>query len=106
MTNELYQFLACDYYATGEGRTIALLITRAYPWAGDDNTSAEFRAVREFTVKFGGFLTQGVEHLPREEFLKRFGNHLPEYVHKVIAAEGHDRPGNFNFAQEIHMNFS
>ena len=106
MTDELYHFLACDYYATGEARTVALLVTRAYPWADDTETSAEFRAQREFTVKFGGFLTQGVEHLSRDEFLDRFEHHLPGYV-QIMLRKGNDKqPGNFNFATEIHINLS
>jgi len=112
---ELYQYLACDYFATGEGRTISLLITRAYPRADDYETgetkpevknSAKFRAAREFSEKFGGWYLQGAENLPREEFLQRFGNHLPEYMTKLLNAEGEDRPGNLNFSTQIHMNFS
>lgn len=124
MDDELYQFLACDYYATGEGRTVCLLITRAYPHTDDYETSGKFEngvytppvmkaghtpkviAAREFAEKFGSYMLQGAENLPREEFLKRFGHLLPEFAHKLLAAEGNDRPGNFNFSQEFHFNFS
>src|SRR6056297_3222304 len=102
MKEELYQFLACDYFATGEGRTISLLITRAYPRTDDYEdvkvmppqikNSAKVRAAREFGEKFGGWYLQGAENLPREEFLQRFGNHLPEYMSKLLNAEGEDRP--------------
>lgn len=40
----------------------------------------------------------------REEFLKRFGNHLPPYVEKLL--NDPDQPGNFNLKLKIHMNFS
>lgn len=125
MTDELYQFLVCDYFATGEGRTVMLLITRAYPHADDYATESYFddegkfcvgelkkghtakvRAAREFRDEFGGYYLQGAENLPREEFVQRFGHHLPEYVHKILTAEGDDRPGNLNFKQSVHMNFS
>ena len=124
MTDELYQFLACDYFATGEGRTVMLLITRAYPHADDyaesskyedgvytppvlkEGHTAKVRAAREFRDEFGGYYLQGAENLPREEFIQRFGHHLPEYVHKILAAEGNDRPGNLNFKQSVHINFS
>jgi hypothetical protein len=122
MTEELYQFVAADYYATGEGRTVMLLITRAYPHTDDYEThgdvvdgvwvpgklknSDKFRAGREFIEEFGGYFAMGAENLPREEFLKRFGHHLPEYVHKILAVEGNERPGNFNFKQSLHLNFS
>lgn len=124
MTDELYQFLACDYYATGEGRSIMLLITRAYPRSDDYATPGDFTdgvytpptmkegltpkviAGREFIEEFGGWYAHGAENLPREEFLKRFGHHLPEYVHKMLNLEGNERPGNFNFKQSIHFNFA
>lgn len=122
MNDELYQFLACDYYATGEGRTVMLLITRAYPHTDDYETrgdfvdgklvpgtlknSAKFRAAREFIEEFDGWYAQGAENLPREEFLTRFGHHLPEYVHNILKKEGDERPGNFNYKAQIHLNFS
>jgi len=120
MTDELYQFLACDYFATGEGSTVMLLITRAYPRTDDYETpsdfvdgkfvpgtlknSAKFRAAREFADEFGGYYLQGAENLSREEFLKRFGNHLPAYLINLL--EDPDRPGNLNFKQSLHLNFS
>jgi hypothetical protein len=120
MTDELYQFLACDYYGTGEGRTLCLLVTRAYARSDDYEThgdivdgvlvpptyknSAKFRAAREFAEEFGGWYTQGAENLTREEFLKRFGNHLPPYTEKILTSE--DGPGNFNLKLQIHMNYS
>lgn len=124
MHDELYQFLACDYYATGEGRTVCLLITRAYPHTDDYETHCSYTdgvytppvmktghtpkviAAREFIEKFGSYLAQGAENLPREEFIGRFGHLLPEFAHKLINAKGNDRPGNFNFSQQFHFNFS
>ena len=112
-TEELYQYIACDYYATGEGRTVCLLITRAYPRTDDYETgetkpevknSAKFRAAREFTEEFGGWYAHGAETLTREEFLKRFGNHLPPHTEKILT--GDDGPGNFNLKLQIHMNYS
>lgn len=116
MNDELYQFLACDYYATGEGRTVMLLITRAYPRTDDYEDvkimppkvkkSAKFRAAREFAEEFGGYFLQGAVNLPREEFLTKFGHHLPGYVHDILEKEGDERPGNFNYKMQMHMNFS
>lgn len=126
MNDELYQFLVCDYFATGEGRTVCLLITRAYPHTDDYETPGHYDmdtkvytpptlkkgishktiAAREFAEKFDSFYLRGAENLPREEFLKRFGHLLPEFAHKLLDAEGDERPGNFNFAQQFHFNFS
>ena len=116
MNDELYQFLVCDYYATGEGRTVSLLITRAYPHTDDYEdvkmmppkvkNSAKVRAAREFAERFGGWYLHGAENLPREEFLSRFGHHLPQYLINALSAEGEDCPGNLNFSQQLHLNFS
>ena len=116
MNEELYQFLACDYFATGEGRTVSLLITRAHPRTDDyedvmtgklkQGHTAKVRAAREFKELFGGWFLQGAENLSREEFIKKYGNHLPEYMTKLLEAEGEDRPGNLNFSTQIHLNFS
>jgi hypothetical protein len=126
MTEELYQFLACDYYATGEGRTLCLLITRAYPHTDDYETygsydqetgeytppvmkeghTAKVRAAREFAEHFGSWYLQGAENLSREEFLQRFGNHLPPYIDNMLNPAPGEGPGNFNLKLQIHMNYS
>ncbi len=120
VNEELYQFMVCDYFATGEGRTLMLLITRAYPKQEDYATesyfdedgfhlgelanTAEFRAAREFAEEFGGWYARGAENLSRKEFLECFGHHLPEHIHKMLASE--DQPGNLNFKQSFHFNYS
>lgn len=122
MSEELYQYLACDYFATGEGRTICLLVTRAYPKTEDYSmepsfgetgyhpgvlaNSAKFRAAREFVKHFGSFYAQGAENLPKEEFIEKFGRFLSEPVLNLLKLEGDDRPGNLSFSQEFHFNFS
>ena len=47
---------------------------------------------------------QGAENLTRNVFVERFGHLLPEYVNKILNSD--DQPGNFNFVQECHLNFS
>lgn len=110
--DNLYQFMTCDYYATGEGRTICLLITRAYPRSDDYEDrmneklkySAEEIAKREFSEKFGSWLVRGAEHLSREDFLKKYSHYLPSFVEKSLTDK--DQLVNFNFAQSLHVNFS
>ena len=118
MTEELYQFVACDYFATGEGSTISLLITRAYAgaedweerpssandWTGKLKYSKQAIATRIFVEKFGSYLAHGVVNLPREEFLEKYGKHLPTIVLKLLTSE--DQPGNLSFSQQLHFNFS
>lgn len=118
--NDPYQFIVSDYFGTGEGNTVCILITRAYPVQDDYEvppsldgikfvpgklrTTAKFRATREFVENFGKWYTNFAENLAREEFLQRFSSHLPPYVEKILnSGEG---PGNFNFKLQLHMNFS
>lgn len=117
--SDIYQYLFCDYFATGEGRTLCVMITRAYP-TGDDYSSgpyfdedgfhlgelkntAQERAAREFKKEFGYF-SIGMENLSKEEFITRCGRLLPEMVLKLVNSE--DPPGNLYFAQEFHFNYS
>jgi hypothetical protein len=119
---DMYKFVVADYCATGEGRTICMLITRAYPqqndyvresyfddegkWHYESETknTPDARALREFVVRFGGFIAQGAELLDRETFLVKHGNMLPEIVKRMLSTA--DQPGNMSFSQEFHVNFS
>lgn len=103
-----YQYVVGDYYATGEGRTVCILITRAYPNAEqrDRSDSAKLIAAQQFIERFGSFIASGAENLQYEDFLKRFGHMLPEVIKKILRAGRDDTPGNFTWASEYHINFS
>lgn len=122
--DELYSFVAADYCATGEGRTICLLITRAYPRKEDYEVEPEwifsegksqynpgvlkhgpgFIALREFAEVFDGFIARGASLYNVENFKKQFGKYLPDLVFKMLEHE--DQPGNFHWHSELHFNFS
>jgi hypothetical protein len=123
--DELYQYMFSDYYGTGEGRTMCVLITRAYPKQDDYEVapdfvedvegklqyvpgvlkySQKFIAAREFKERFGDFYVEFAENLSKEEFLTRCGRLLPDMVLKLV--NGEDTPGNLYFAQEFHFNYS
>jgi hypothetical protein len=123
--SDLYQYLYCDYFGTGEGRTLCVMITRAYPKQDDYEIppdivtdengkmvlvpgklkhSQKLIAAREFVERFGPYYAQCAENLSKEEFLNRCGRLLPEMVLKLLNAE--DQPGNLFFAQEFHFNYS
>ena len=119
-------YVVSDYSATGEGRSVMVLITRArarrdeeyndyevepsftdggYNPGVESNTPA-FRALREFSKEFGGYMARGAEVLDRNEFFHRFGNHVPEYIYKMTDIDGEHTPGGFHYKSEIHYNFS
>ena len=127
---EKYQFVFSDYFGTGEGRTVSLLITRAYPkdddyeedsrnksYMGEDgkfyfvmptlkeHRTPRYRAAREFAELFGGWHASGAEFLSRDEFLTRCGRFLPQHVVKFLEDTGDDS-GNFNYYSQYHVNYS
>ena len=122
--DDLYSFVASHYYATGEGSTISLLITRAYARTDDYEVLPEtvytdgkyhfnpgvvkmgpgFRAIREFAEVFDSFTARGAELYNYESFMAKFGHHLPEYMKKNLTSD--EPPGNLKYFSQIHLNFS
>lgn len=113
--------MVSDYYATGEGRTVSIMITSAFPLPEDylkkphmtetgwnsgtlKNTQQE-RAIREFQAKFGSWIAKGVEILDRYEFFHNYGTHVPEYVYKLTDPDDQQAP-YFSYHAELHVNFS
>ena len=108
---ELYEFVVSDYFATGEGRTTFILITRALPWSEDYaedmtvTTSRADRAQREFTQEFGGYFARGARNISREEFLQYYSIHIPPWLERQLREQPEPEPGNLHFLQRIHLNF-
>lgn len=115
-------YVVSDYTATGEGRTVMILITRARPRRGDyqiepsfteqgynpgvEKNTPQIRALREFAEQFDKFYARGAEVLDRNEFFHRFGNHVPEYLYKMTDPNSEDSPPGFHYKSQIHFNFS
>ena len=95
MNEEINHYLAIDYCATGEGRTIYLLIARSY-------TDPE-RVMKE---KVGDYFGIGIENLTREIFFERYGHLVPEVVKQMSDKDSNAQPFNFHFFQEFHFNYS
>lgn len=115
-------FIASEYYATGEGRTVSILITRAIPsdshyyikpeWVktpegwkykeGVMNCTREQIALEEFKKTFDVWTAIGAEVLSQEEFVKRFSYQLPPMVINYIS----DPEGNFRYHSQLHLNLS
>lgn len=123
MRDDRLQYMMCDYLATGEGRTICLMICMPYPTSddyevqpsiGEDwkyvpgvlKTSYSEIAARRFREKFGDYMAIGIEHLTREEFIGHWGKYVPEVVQKLTDPDGEDPPGNIQWHMLLHYNFS
>ena len=101
------KFLVSDYYATGEGRTISILITRAYSRYEDykDDVcqlSSEEIALREFKTHFDEWIAIGAEFLKKEEFISRCSKYLSDLVLKQLDSSS----GNFYYFSQFHINYS
>ena len=103
--------MVSDYCATGEGRTVCLMMTQANPNCGEDfensennyvpSTTKEYRARRKFRDKFGDWHSNGVEFLTREQFFNRYSLFLPQ---KLVNLK--DKPCSIEHHSELHFNFS
>lgn len=102
----MYQFVECDYSGTGEGRTISLLITHAYPTAEQRKAgmSPEEVALEEFTQRFGEWFAQGAKVQTKDRFIKTYQHVIPAFILELLDSE--DPPGNLNWSTQYYFNFS
>lgn len=113
----MLKYLICDYFATGEGRTISILITMAYPktedyierpsdkngWVGVLNKTHSEIAKREFTEKFGEWFAIGCDEVEEDIFLEKYASLLPTPALNIIKGE---RKPSFSFFQQLQFNYS
>ena len=125
------QYIVSDYFATGEGRTISILITMAIPKQGDYETQSDFKEVdgkliyvpgnikhdntpcviaqREFTLLFGEYMAFGAECFDQGVFWEKYGMYVSEYVKDILLFDNGDiteYPPAFNYYTQIYVNFS
>lgn len=108
--SSVWRFLVNDYYATGEGRTISLLITQALPGLEEDYdvefngygtiTTKEYRAIRQFYEIFGEWDSVGVEFMPEDHFFGTYSNCLPPILQNIR------NDCHYEFYTQIHFNAS
>lgn len=130
MVDDNLHFIVNEYFATGEGMTISLLITRAYPKNDDydeesrgksytdengmfhfvmptlkEGNTPSYRAMREFVEIFGNWYSRGAEAISRHEFLSKFGRYVPDHVVRFLT-DTEDDSGNFKYYSQYHVNYS
>ena len=94
-----YRYFAVDYVATGEGRSIFLMICRNYSPIDDKD-----REYEKF-VKFVGndYFIQCFEELTEREFLDRYTRFIPHMIAGMIQKK--DQPF-FTWETHLHFNYS
>ena len=96
-----------DYFATGEGRTIAVMFTMASPLPNHPlygkQTDGKFWAMERFRERFGWWLTQGADvheglhfDLPSVDFV------MSEKVRDMLMAGG----AMMEYSTQFYFNFS
>jgi len=102
MTNqqqEFYRFFATDYFATGEGISYWLQISRNY--SDGDEPDYELEEFKEF-IGFDHYY-YGIEEKTEEEFMRAYASMIPPYV--IRAVERRDQPA-FTWQSHVHLNYS
>jgi hypothetical protein len=120
MTEDLNYYAAIDYSATGEGRTLFLMITRGNPiaedwedppslkngWFGTLAVPPEKIIEREMAKRVDSYFMRGVQHYSRDEFLNAYQFYIPQVVIDMSNPENENQPFNLIYFQEFHFNFS
>lgn len=128
MSEEYLHYLVSDYFATGEGRCISMMITPVEytdddyeinpTWTTDPDNGWTYNEgklnegitetvvlTRKFVKEFDSWYGRGLEILSREEFLKRYPNVIPEAV-KDLTDPSKGRIPAFYWKQQVYFNFS
>jgi hypothetical protein len=94
--------VTCDYFATGEGRTIMLLITRGYGPSDDgkENALANFKEVFGDYYAIGADVMEGIQFdVPGAKLL------LSDDI-KTSLLDWVNDAGGLEYHAKIHVNFS
>jgi hypothetical protein len=92
--NAFFNFYAADYMASGEGRTIWIMIDRNY------DKEQSLQDMKEFV---GVYFEDSIEEYTEEDFLKWYKYLLPDSVKNMI--EKKNVPV-MCFKQEFHFNYA
>jgi hypothetical protein len=94
--------VTCDYFATGEGRTIMLLITRGY---GPSDDSKE-NALNTFKSIFGDYYAIGADIMEGIQFDVPGAKLLLSDAIKTSLLDWEKDAGGLEYHAKIHVNFS
>jgi len=79
MDEPFYQYYVIDYYATGEGRSIWLQISRNNPYYSVDYLQKRWEKFVDVE-----YYLQGTEELTEEEFMKKYRVFMPGHIKNTI----------------------
>ncbi len=107
--SEYWVYMVSEYFGTGEGQTMCVMMTQATPY-GDDFAegnfyvpvnSKQYRAVREFHNQFGTWYLHGLRFLSKEDFFTECAYYIPPVMMKLS-----NKNCFKEFHTKVHYNFS
>ena len=107
--DEYWVYMVSEYFGTGEGQTVCVMMTQATPH-GDDFSgenkyvpvnSKQYRAVRAFHEQFGTWYLHGLRFLTKEDFFSEYSYYIPPAMMKLL-----NRSCFKDFYTRVHYNFS
>ena len=107
--DEYWVYMAGEYFGTGEGQTVCIMMTQASPY-GDDFTeenryvpinSKQYRAVRKFHEEFGTWMLYGLKFMSKEDFFGEYSYYIPPAIMKL-----YNKSCFKEFHTQVHYNFS
>jgi hypothetical protein len=107
--DEYWVYMISEYFGTGEGQTVCIMMTQAEPHRDDfteDNryvpiNSKQYRAVRAFHEQFGTWYLHGLKFLSKEDFFTEYSYYIPPVMMKLS-----NKSCFKDFYTRVHYNFS
>ena len=109
--DEYWVYMVAEYFGTGEGQTVCIMMTQANPGHAEDFetstnkyvacTTKEYRAVRAFHEQFGTWHLHGLRFLSKEDFFSEYSYYIPPVMMKLSNKSCYK-----DFHTRVHYNFS
>jgi hypothetical protein len=109
--DEHWVYMVGEYFGTGEGQTVCVMMTQANPGHKEDFenstnkyvacTTQQYRAVRAFHEQFGTWYLHGLRFLSKEDFFGEYSYYIPPAMMKLL-----NRSCFKDFYTRVHYNFS
>lgn len=109
--DEYWVYMVSEYFGTGEGQTVCIMMTQATPGHPEDFetstnkyvacTTKQYRAVRAFHEQFGTWHLHGLRFLSKEDFFTECAYYIPPVMMKLSNKSCYK-----DFYTRVHYNFS
>lgn len=109
--DEYWVYMVSEYFGTGEGQTVCIMMTQATPGHPEDFetstnkyvacTTKQYRAVRAFHEQFGTWHLHGLRFLSKEDFFTECAYYIPPVMMKLSNKNCYK-----DFHTRVHYNFS